>query len=87
MPRMRDFVTALNMKQVEALRKWNPADLPRWLDEDFYRKEILPRLLALTVKSIRTATDVSHPYATLVRVNQWSDRLHKITKNPPINYT
>ena len=58
---------ATHMKQVEALRKWNPADLPRWLDKDFYRKEVLPRLSALAVKSIRTATDVSHPYATLIK--------------------
>jgi hypothetical protein len=58
---------ATHMKQVEALRKWNPSDLPSWLDEEFYRREILPRLSALTVKSIRTAIDVSHPYATLIK--------------------
>ena len=55
------------MKQVEAQRKWKPEDLPQWLDEEFYRREIVPRLSALTVKSIRTAIDVSHPYATLIK--------------------
>jgi hypothetical protein len=54
-------------KQAEALRKWHPSDLPKWLDEDFYRPEILPPLAKLTVKKIRLAIDVSHPYATLIR--------------------
>src|SRR6516164_2709301 len=58
---------ATHMKQVEAQRKWKPEDLPQWLDEEFYRREIVPRLSALTVKSIRTAIDVSHPYATLIK--------------------
>ncbi len=59
--------SATQAKQAEALRKWNPLDLPKWLDEDFYRREILPRLSKLTVKKIRLAIDVSHPYATLIR--------------------
>jgi CRISPR-associated endonuclease Cas1 len=58
---------ATHMKQVEALRKWNPSELPKWLDEGFYRQEILPRLSGFTVKAIRLAIDVSHPYATLIR--------------------
>jgi hypothetical protein len=52
---------------VEALRKWNPSELPKWLDEDFYRMEILPRLAEFTAKKIRMAIDVSHPYATLIK--------------------
>jgi CRISPR-associated endonuclease Cas1 len=58
---------ATHMKQVEAQRKWNPSELPSWLDEEFYRREILPRLSEFTVKKIRVAIDVSHPYATLVK--------------------
>jgi len=58
---------ATHAKQVEALRRWNPADLPQWLDQDFYRTEILPRLSAFTAKAIRLAMDVSHPYATLIK--------------------
>ena len=58
---------ATHAKQVEALRKWNPSELPKWLDEDFYLRKILPALSRLTVKSIRAAIDVSHPYATLIR--------------------
>ena len=45
--------SATHMKQVEALRKWNPSELPRWLDEDFYQREILPRLENFTVKKIK----------------------------------
>jgi hypothetical protein len=58
---------ATHAKHVEALRKWNPSDLPSWLDEDFYRRKILPRLANFTVKSIRAEIDVSHPYATLIK--------------------
>jgi CRISPR-associated protein Cas1 len=58
---------ATHAKQVKALREWNPADLPKWLDEDFYRREVLPRLSTFTVKKIRTAIDVSHPYATIIK--------------------
>ena len=56
-----------HMKQFEAQQKWNPEDLPKWLDEDFYRREILPKLSAFTVKAIRILIDVSHPYATLIK--------------------
>jgi len=44
---------ANHAKQVEALRRWNPSDLPKWFDEDFYRREVLPRLSTFTVKKIR----------------------------------
>src|SRR6516165_4510846 len=36
--------SATQAKQAKALRKWNPSELPKWLDEDFYRAKILPRL-------------------------------------------
>ena len=57
----------LQAKQAQALRKWNPSDLPGWLDEDAYRRDILPLLSKFTVKSIRLTLGVSHPYATLIR--------------------
>ena len=58
---------ATHAKQVEAQRKWNPAELPTWLNEDKYREEILPRLAKFTVKAIRLKLDISHPYATLIK--------------------
>jgi len=59
--------SATQAKQAESLRKWNPSDLPNWLDEYFYRREIVPRLSSFTVKKIRLTIDVSYPYATLIR--------------------
>jgi CRISPR-associated endonuclease Cas1 len=59
--------SATQVKQAQALRKWNPSDLPGWLDEDTYRRDILPLLSKFTVKSIRLTLGVSHPYATLIR--------------------
>jgi len=58
---------ATQAKQAEALRRWDPSTLPNWLDEDFYRREILPRLASFAVKKIRLAISVSHPYADLIR--------------------
>jgi hypothetical protein len=59
--------SASQARQAQALRDWNPSDLPRWLDEDTYRRDILPLLSKFTVKSIRLTLGVSHPYATLIR--------------------
>jgi CRISPR-associated endonuclease Cas1 len=59
--------SATQRKQRDALRTWNPSELPEWLDKDTYRRKVLPRLSGVTVKKIRLAIDVSHPYATLIR--------------------
>jgi hypothetical protein len=59
--------SATQAKQAEALRKWDPSDLPKWLDEDVYRRDILPCLSKFTVKAIRLTLGISHPYATLIR--------------------
>jgi len=59
--------SATQRKQFAAIRSWNPSDLPRWLNEKAYKSMILPRLSKLTVKTIRLALDVSHPYATNIR--------------------
>jgi CRISPR-associated endonuclease Cas1 len=58
---------ATHAKHVEALRKWNSSNLPEWLDEETYQRDILPKLSRFTVKSIRKELAVSHPYATLIR--------------------
>jgi hypothetical protein len=59
--------SATQIRQFEGIRTWNPSGLPDWLDEKVYRREILPRLSKFTVKAIRLALDVSHPYATNIR--------------------
>lgn len=62
--------SATHMKHVEALKKWNPSELPKWLDEDFYRQEILSRLSEFTVKAIRLELSVSHLCATPIKRGQ-----------------
>ena len=59
--------SATRMKRVEAQKQWNPSDLPKWLDEDYYRRKILPALARLTITKIQMAMDVSFPYAAMVR--------------------
>jgi hypothetical protein len=59
--------SATQRKQFDAIRKWNPSERPDWLNEKAYRSKILPRLSKFTVKAIRLALDVSHPYATNIR--------------------
>jgi CRISPR-associated endonuclease Cas1 len=59
--------SATQRKQRVALRKWNPSELPGWLNKDTYRRDVLPRLAHFTVKAIRTQLDVSHPYATRIK--------------------
>jgi len=54
-------------KQFAAIRSWNPSELPSWLNEKTYRNKILPHLSKFTVKAIRLALHVSHPYATNIR--------------------
>jgi len=61
---------ATQARQAEALRQWNPADLPKWFDEDVYKAHVLPRLSKFTVKAIRLRLSVSHPYATLIKRGQ-----------------
>ena len=59
--------SATQTKQFAAIRSWNPSELPSWLNEKAYRSKILPGLSKLTVKTIRVAISVSHPYATNIR--------------------
>ena len=59
--------SATQRKQFAAIRSWNPSELPSWLNEKAYRSKILPHLSKFTVKAIRLALDVSHPYATNIR--------------------
>jgi CRISPR-associated endonuclease Cas1 len=54
-------------QQNAALKAWNPKDKPDWLDEEFYREQIQPRLLSIQVPTIVRALFVSEPYALRIR--------------------
>ncbi len=54
-------------RQAAALKAWNPTRKPNWLDENFYREQIQPRLSDAKVPSIQTALSVSEPYALRIR--------------------
>jgi CRISPR-associated endonuclease Cas1 len=57
-------------RQAAALKVWNPADKPEWLDGKTYRDKILPRLAGFTVPTIVSALAVSEPYATNIRAGR-----------------
>jgi CRISPR-associated endonuclease Cas1 len=46
---------------------WSPSSLPVWLNEDYYVKEIQPRLSLIRVREIAEALKISQPYAAFVR--------------------
>jgi CRISPR-associated protein Cas1 len=54
-------------RQAAARREWNPTEKPDWLDEQFYCKQIKPRLRAIQVLPIQCALSVSEPYALSIR--------------------
>jgi hypothetical protein len=54
-------------RQSAALKVWNPANLPAWLDENFYRQKIQPYLGGVKVPAIQSAISVSEPYALGIR--------------------
>jgi CRISPR-associated endonuclease Cas1 len=58
---------ATQRRQADALRAWQPSDLPKWLTEIVYENRVQPALEALTVSAIASALNVSLPYATDIR--------------------
>ena len=72
-PRHEETIVRMADKQsihADAIRLWSPANLPEWLNEDVYQKEIQPRLKAMRVKAISTALGLSMPYAALIRAGR-----------------
>jgi hypothetical protein len=58
-------------KHAAAVKAWNPSDKPEWLTEEVFRKQIQPRLEAITVPVISSALCVSEPYASLIRAKRY----------------
>src|SRR5260370_32350367 len=62
--------SATQRRQAAALKAWNPSNKPKWLDEQFYREKIIPRLKTITVPKIVSILSVSEPYATNIRAGR-----------------
>jgi CRISPR-associated endonuclease Cas1 len=54
-------------RQNAALKAWNPAIQPDWLDKNFYVEQVQPRLCSIHVSSIQSGISVSEPYALRIR--------------------
>lgn len=64
-------------QQREAMSRWNPADLPEWLTEEYFSTTIWPALGSLSKKSVAEALGVSKDYVyQLVRGNRVPHRRH-----------
>jgi hypothetical protein len=46
---------------------WRASDLPAWLNEEVYRREIQPRLKGVTLSVLASTLDISIPYAVNLR--------------------
>jgi CRISPR-associated endonuclease Cas1 len=64
------FRSATQRRQAAALKAWNPADKPDWLDEKTYREKIQPRLAGVAVPAISSVLAVSQPYAANIRAGR-----------------
>lgn len=63
-----EALRARTMQRHEAAKRaWRKSDLPKWLDEEVYRKDIMPNLANITVPTISSALDISEPYANDIR--------------------
>jgi hypothetical protein len=69
-PKAQALRSATQRRQAAALKAWNPADKPDWLDEKTYREKIRPQLVSVTVPMIMSALAVSEPYAANIRAGR-----------------
>jgi hypothetical protein len=69
-PKARERRSATRRRNAAAERAWKASDQPHWLTEDVYSNLILPRLLALSPKTLMSALHVSNPYALDVRAGR-----------------
>jgi CRISPR-associated endonuclease Cas1 len=54
-------------RQNAAIKEWNSANKPNWLDEKTYREQIQPLLTNFMVPTLMAAMAVSEPYALRIR--------------------
>lgn len=59
--------TATQIRHAAAEARWQPSELPAWLNREFYVREIQPRLKSVTLSVLASTLDISIPYAVDVR--------------------
>ena len=59
--------TATQVGHAASIAAWRRSELPTWLDEPFYRREIQPRLGRVKLSVLSTALGVSIPYVANIR--------------------
>lgn len=66
-PESRARLAATQRRQATARRNWNPSSQPEWLTDEFYKGQIQPRLVNVTLSQIASAIGVSILYASDIR--------------------
>jgi hypothetical protein len=69
-PKAQALRSATQKRQAAALKAWNPADKPDWLNDKTYRERIQPQLPSVTVPTIMSTLHVSEPYASNIRAGR-----------------
>ncbi len=57
-------------RHAAALRAWQSAKQPAWLDQETYLQKIQPRLAGVTIPVISSALGISEPYAANIRAGR-----------------
>jgi len=58
---------ASRLRHAAAIRAWNPSNLPEWLNEETYRRDIQPKLASVKLPTLMAAMGISKPYAINIR--------------------
>jgi CRISPR-associated endonuclease Cas1 len=66
-PQARARLSTTQRRQQSARWNWNPGSQPDWLTENFYKNQIQPRLIKVTLSQIASAIDVSILYSSDIR--------------------
>jgi len=66
-PESKARLATTQRRQAVARWNWNPKSQPDWLTDDFYKNQIQPRLINVTLSQIASAIGVSILYASEIR--------------------
>jgi hypothetical protein len=55
------------VRQREAIRRWEPSKKPVWLDEATLKEKIVPRFSEIQVPALAAVLMVPEPYATAIK--------------------